>query len=81
MQTFVDFLSIRAYAGGRVLDGTGITGTVDIDLEWVVDWKDMLVANSNLATAVQEQLGLKLESRRPPTPVLVIENIQRPSGN
>lgn len=81
MQTFVDFLSIRAYAGGRVLDGTGITGTVDIDLEWMVDWSDILVANSNLATAVQEQLGLKLENRRLPTPVLVIEQIQRPSGN
>ena len=81
MQTLADFLSIRAYAGGRVVDGTGITGPVDVDLEWTVDWSDMLVANGNLATAVQEQLGLKLENRRPPTPVLVIEQMQRPSGN
>ena len=81
MQTLVDFLSIRAYAGGRVIDGTGITGHVDVDLEWTMDWKDLLVSNSNLATAVQEQLGLKLESRRVPLPVVVIEQIQRPSGN
>jgi len=81
IQTFADFLSIPAYSGGRVLDGTGITGNVDIDLEWTVVWSDIFVANANLATAVQEQLGLKLESRRPPTPVLVIEHIQRPSAN
>ena len=80
-QTFADFLSIPAYSGGRVLDGTGITGNVDIDLEWTVVWSDIFVANANLATAVQEQLGLKLENRRLPTPVLVIERIQRPSGN
>lgn len=81
IQHFADFLSIPAYSGGRVLDGTGITGNVDIDLEWTMVWSDIFVSNANLATAVQEQLGLKLENRRLPTPVLVIERIQRPSGN
>ena len=81
MQHFVDFLSIPAYSGGRVVDRTGITGNVDVDLEWMLDWKDLLISRANLMTAVQEQLGLKLESRRLSLPVLIIQDIQRPSGN
>ncbi len=81
MAEFVDYLSRPAYAGGRVVDKTGITGLVDIDFEWTLDWSDLLASRANLATAVQEQLGLKLEGRRLPLPVLVIEHIQRPSGN
>jgi hypothetical protein len=34
-----------------------------------------------LPVAVEEQLGLKLESRRMPVPVLVIDSIERPSEN
>ena len=81
MQHFVDFLSVPAYSGVRVVDGTGITGNVDVDLEWMLDWKDLLISRANLMTAVQEQLGLKLESRRLSLPVLIIEDIRRPSGN
>ena len=81
IKTLTDFLSIPAYSGGRVIDGTGITDRVDVDLEWVMTFKDLPSSTSNLWTAVQEQLGLKLESRRISMPALVIEHIQRPSGN
>ena len=81
IQTLVDFLSVRAYAGGRVVDGTGITQRVDVDLEWTLDWKDLFASRANLMTALQEQLGLKLENRRLRMPVLVIEHIERPSQN
>ncbi|MGH9240059.1 MAG: TIGR03435 family protein [Vicinamibacterales bacterium] len=81
IQTLVDFLSVRAYAGGRVVDGTGITRRVDVDLEWTLDWKDLLASRANLMTALQEQLGLKLENRRLRMPALVIEHIERPSQN
>ncbi len=81
IQTFVDYLSRPAYAGGAVVDQTGITGLVDVDFHWTLDFRDLLLSNANLTTALQEQLGLKLENRRLTLPVLVIERIERPAAN
>jgi len=65
-----------------VLDKTGLTGSYDYKLEWAP-------ANSAAAdldvpsifTAVQEQLGLKLESATAPIEVLVIDRVEKPSEN
>lgn len=81
IQTFVEFLSRPAYASGRVFDDTGITGNVDIDLEWSMNFGDLPASTASLFTAVQEQLGLKLEPRQIPLPVVVVEQIRRPSEN
>jgi uncharacterized protein (TIGR03435 family) len=35
----------------------------------------------SLTTAVQEQLGLKLESARAPVEVIVIDHVEKPSAN
>ena len=68
-----------------VIDNTGLTGLYDVDLEWGVNSSApiTLAPASNDApsifTAVQEQLGLKLEPRRGPVDVLVIDRIDPPT--
>ncbi|HZU24541.1 MAG TPA: M56 and DUF3738 domain-containing protein [Bryobacteraceae bacterium] len=82
--------------GRTVVDKTGLTGNYDLTLEWTPDPSDAPMfhgpagapqpppppANGpSLVTAVQEQLGLKLESQRGPVETLVIERIEQPSEN
>ncbi len=66
-----------------VLDETGIAGTFDINLQWTPDSTEQKPDPSrpSLFTAVQEQLGLKLESRKGPVEILVIDRAERPSEN
>jgi uncharacterized protein (TIGR03435 family) len=65
-----------------VLDKTGLTGTYDYTLEWLPD--NAAAADSNLPsiyTAVEEQLGLKLEATKAPIEVVVIDHVEKPSAN
>jgi uncharacterized protein (TIGR03435 family) len=69
--------------GSTVLDKTGFTGTFDLHLEFA---RDEAIVNGtssgpSLATAVQDQLGLRLQSAKGPVEVLVIDSVQRPSEN
>ena len=61
-----------------VVDQTGLQGIFDIDLAWAVDAAASSGAPS-IFTAVQEQLGLRLQPARAPMKVFVIEGAQRPS--
>ena len=61
-----------------VLDRTGLSGGFDFDLTYSTDQAADASAPS-IFTALQEQLGLKLDSVRVPTEVLVIDSIERPS--
>jgi uncharacterized protein (TIGR03435 family) len=78
--------------GRVVVDKTGLGGKYDFALTW--DPEEIRVSappvdvpppsDSNapsIFTALEEQLGLKLESRRGPVDVLVIEHVERPSEN
>jgi uncharacterized protein (TIGR03435 family) len=63
-----------------VLDQTGLKGAYDFTLEWALD--DGVDGSApSLVAAVREQLGLKLEAKRAPVPVLVIDNVNKPSAN
>jgi uncharacterized protein (TIGR03435 family) len=59
----------------RVVDRTGLTGLYQVRLQWAPDGQAEL---PSLFTAVQEQLGLKLEPQRGPANVLVIDSAERP---
>ena len=78
---FVTFLDRPAYSARHIVDQTGITSHVDIDFEWPMDFGDIMRSNAGLLVAIQEQLGLKLDARNLPQPILIIEAIQRPSAN
>ena len=63
-------------AGRPVVDKTGITGTYDIVLDYARDG-DTNASLPSLFTALQEQLGLKLEARKLPLEMLVIDHVER----
>jgi uncharacterized protein (TIGR03435 family) len=75
--------------GRVVLNRTGLTGRYDLTLRWTPDDAPPPLLNGEpdpnappgLFTALQEQLGLKLESGKGPVSVLVIDRIERPSEN
>jgi uncharacterized protein (TIGR03435 family) len=67
-----------------VVDKTGLTGKYDFQLQW--SGVDATPAESEsswppLLTAIQQQMGLKLETGKGPTKVLVIDHVEKPSGN
>jgi uncharacterized protein (TIGR03435 family) len=66
------------HVGRRIRDETGLTGASDLELEWAPDFQ---ADGASLFTALQEQLGLKLESRIGPVDVVVIESLERPIDN
>jgi uncharacterized protein (TIGR03435 family) len=77
---------IQPVVGRPVLDRTGLTGRWDIELQFACAAglqvaQDQPNAPASVFTAVQEQLGLKLESRKETMEVLVIDSIARPSEN
>jgi uncharacterized protein (TIGR03435 family) len=79
--------------GRTVVDKTGLAGEYDFTLNWTpeiaatpspgTDSAAPLPDDSgpSLFTAIQEQLGLKLESTKGPADVLVIDHIEMPSEN
>jgi len=77
-----------------VVDQTGLQGRWDFALKWTPDESqfgglgakvpppsDAADAPPPLFTAIQEQIGLKLEAGKPPVPVLVVDHVERPSAN
>jgi uncharacterized protein (TIGR03435 family) len=67
--------------GKPVLDKTGLTGKYDLKLDWAPDDAQGDVNGPSIFTAVQEQLGLKLESGKDAAELIVIDHVEKPSGN
>ena len=71
---------VLAGVTGRVVeDRTRISGTFDVELKWApgLEPSDL----PSIFTAVQEQLGLRLQREEMPGDVLVIDHIERPTEN
>lgn len=71
-----------------VLDRTGLEGTYEVNMEWIPEETTSPEAPeiasrpaASLFSAVREQLGLKLEARKGPVEMLVVEGAEKPDGN
>ena len=64
-----------------VSNKTGLKGVYDFTLRYSDDLSGADSSASSIYTAVQEQLGLKLEPTKAPAQVLVIDHVERPSEN
>jgi uncharacterized protein (TIGR03435 family) len=80
--------------GRTVIDKTGLTGNYDITMEWTPDDAQLSMLppdvprppppdnpGPSIFTALQEQLGLKLESQKGPVDILVVDRVEKPSEN
>lgn len=89
--------ALASRLGRNVVDKTGLTGDYDFTLEWTPDVGEGMgpkglpegppkeappVADGpSLFTALQEQLGLRLDSQKGPVEILVIDRAEKPSDN
>jgi uncharacterized protein (TIGR03435 family) len=95
MQEFAGNLQ-SAVLDRPVVDQTGLKGRFDFQLQWTPDETQFASTRGpgeppkppegaetqpDLFTAIQQQLGLKLEPTRAQVDVLVIDKVERPSEN
>lgn len=86
LSTLTDILS--QVLNRPVVDQTGLTGNYDFHIKWT---PDQVAASADagqgsdapppLFTALQEQLGLKLQAGKDPIQVLIVDSISMPTAN
>lgn len=76
-------LGMLNFVDRPVVDETGLKGRYDFVLKWSPENTPVTEQSAapGLFTAFQEQLGLKLEARKGPADVLVIDRCEKPSEN
>jgi uncharacterized protein (TIGR03435 family) len=68
--------------GHIVVDKTGLNGAYAFSLHWApTDKQTDNALLPGLLTAIREQLGLSLKSERGPVPIVIIDQVERPSAN
>ncbi len=70
--------------GETVVDKTGIEGVYDFEFKWTADDMDGSTSSTSngdpapsLFTAVQETLGLRLQSQKVPVDIIVVDHVER----
>ncbi len=95
IKAFINILAARV--GRPVLDQTGLKGIYDFKLEWTPEVGEGMMkggpldkaegapapdpSGPSIFTALQEQLGLKLEAQNGPAEVIVIDRVEKPTAN
>ena len=75
-------ISLENNVGRLIVDKTGLTGKYAIDLKWSMEESPSSSDQGpSIFTALQDQLGLKLESTKAPVDTIVIEHLDKPSEN
>jgi uncharacterized protein (TIGR03435 family) len=76
-------LGMQAFLERPVVDKTGLAGRYNFILKWTPDESNTNAPDAapGIFTAMQEQLGLKLEPAKGPADVLVIDHVEEPSEN
>jgi len=83
-QVPVSFLlsALTGATGRSVVDKTGLTGKYDVILKWNPDPENASAdAPPGIFTALEEQLGLKLQSAKGPVKSLVVDHVEQPAEN
>jgi uncharacterized protein (TIGR03435 family) len=79
MKRFAETM-VSARMGRSVIDKTGLTGAYEFNMEYGPD--EATDANRPpFQTALQEQLGLKLETVKAPVKTLMIDKVEKPTAN
>ena len=93
VSSLVDTLMSAGGLDRPVIDGTGLTGKFDFSIEWTPEQASPNASDTSgdtsieaaslpsLFTAIQEQLGLKLEPSKGPIRTLIIDSIEKPKEN
>jgi uncharacterized protein (TIGR03435 family) len=90
--SMADFVAVmqRAILDRPVVDKTGLTGRYDFELVWAPDETqfggEVPVASADapsppLFTAIQEEMGLRLEATKGPVEAIVVDKVERPLEN
>ena len=76
-------LILQFHVDRPLVDQTGLKGRYDFKLQWTVDDAQTAAADAppGLFTAIQDQIGLKLERVKAPADVVVIDKVERPGAN
>lgn len=74
-------MNLSFIVGRVIVNKTGLEGGYDFTLEYAPDGADASDPRPSIFTALEEQLGLKLEPARGPVDVIVVDHIERPTAN
>jgi len=79
-------LTLSGILKRHVLDRTGIQGKFDLTLDWAQENRKKADAEAtsdgpSIFTALQEQLGLRLDAAKGPVEMVVVDRVEKPSAN